>query len=103
MEDYLGGTFQDVPDNYSASSPIRFVSSTSQPTLIIHGENDVLVAYEHSTRLQKKLNDYGVKNYFLSLPWATHGFDYTLNGPGGQLSTYAVLKFLNCLTTNPYK
>lgn len=103
MEDYLGGTFQDVPANYSASSPIRFVSSTSQPTLIIHGENDVLVAYEHSTRLQKKLNDYGVKNYFLSLPWATHGFDYTLNGPGGQLSTYAVLKFLNCLTTNTYK
>jgi acetyl esterase/lipase len=99
MEDYLGGTYQDFPDKYLASSPIHFVSSTSIPTLIIHGENDVLVAYEHSRRLHKKLNENGVKNYFLSIPWATHGFDYTLNGPGGQLSTYAVLKFLNSVTT----
>ena len=30
---------------------------------------------------------------FLSLPWATHGCDYTLNGPSGQLATYSVLYF----------
>lgn len=100
MEDYLGGTYQDVPGNYLASSPLHFVSSASVPTLIIHGENDVLVAYEHSTRLHRKLNDLGIKNYFLSLPWATHGFDYTLNGPGGQLSTYAVLRFINSVTAH---
>ena len=103
MEDYLGGTYQDVPEMYLASSPIRFVSSVSVPTLIIHGENDVLVAHEHSRRLHKKLNDCGVKNYFLSIPWATHGFDYTLNGPGGQLSTYAILKFLNSFTKTAHK
>lgn len=98
MEDYLGGNYKSIPQKYAASSPINFVTNTSVPTLIIHGKNDVLVAYEHSTRLQKKLNDYGVKNYFLSLPWATHGFDYNINGPGGQLSTYAVLKFLDSTT-----
>jgi len=98
MEDYLGGSYDKVPDNYSASSPLNFISATSVPTLIIHGENDVLVSYDHSIRLQNKLNENGVKNYFLSLPWATHAFDYTLNGPGGQLSTYAVLKFLNSIT-----
>lgn len=100
MEDYLGGTYQDVPGNYLASSPLHFVSSASVPTLIIHGENDVLVAYEHSIRLHKKLNDLGIKNYFLSLPWATHGFDYNLNGPGGQLSTYAVLRFIKSVTAH---
>ncbi|MEJ6978934.1 alpha/beta hydrolase [Pedobacter sp. P351] len=100
MEDYLGGTYHDVPDNYAASSPLNYVSAASVPTLIIHGENDVLVAYEHSLRLQRKLNEKGVKNYFLSIPWATHGFDYTINGPGGQLSTFAVFSFLNSVTIN---
>ncbi|MBC8054606.1 MAG: alpha/beta hydrolase [Sphingobacteriaceae bacterium] len=97
MEDYLGGTYTEVPENYRNSSPIEFVSKTSVPTLIIHGENDVLVAYEHSRRLHSKLNRLGVKNYFLSLPWATHGFDYTIKGPGGQLSAFAVVVFLKKL------
>lgn len=98
MEDYLGGSYDKVPDNYAASSPLNFISAMSVPTLIIHGKNDVLVSYDHSVRLQNKLNENGVRNYILSLPWATHAFDYTLNGPGGQLSTYAVLKFLNSIT-----
>jgi len=98
LEDYLGGPYNAVPDKYAASSPIEFVGRHSVPTLIIHGEKDVLVAYEHSTRLNKKLGDNGVKHFFLSLPWATHGFDYNLKGPGGQLSTYAVVRFLENVT-----
>lgn len=98
MEAYLGGTYNKVPQSYEQSSPIRFVDQHSVPTLIIHGENDVLVAYEHSNKLNNKLNDAGVKHYWLKLPWATHGFDYNLNGPGGQLSTYAVGHFLAAVT-----
>jgi acetyl esterase/lipase len=98
MEDYLGGTYSEVPKNYLSSSPVNYVTKSSVPTLIIHGENDVLVAYEHSIRLQKALNQHGIRNYFLSLPWATHGFDYSLNGLGGQLSTYAVEQFLADIT-----
>lgn len=94
MERYLGGSYQAVPQKYAASSPIQFVNRQTVPTLIIHGGNDVLVAYEHSTRLNAKLQAYGIKHYWLKLPWATHGFDYNLNGPGGQLSTFAVEAFL---------
>ncbi len=101
MERYLGGTYKDVPQNYFASSPIEFVDRQSPPTLIIHGANDVLVAYEHSNRLSKKLNANHIKHYWLQLPWATHGFDYNLNGPGGQLSTYAVERFLKAATYKP--
>jgi acetyl esterase/lipase len=61
---------------------------------MIHGANDVLVAYGHSERLSHKLTQNHVPFYWLKLPWATHGFDYHLNGPGGQLSTYTVLQFL---------
>jgi hypothetical protein len=28
------------------------------------------------------------------MPWATHGCDYNFSGPCGQLSTYAVERFL---------
>lgn len=98
LENYLGGTYSAVPGNYAASSPIEFADTHAVPTLIIHGENDPLVAYEHSTRLIKKLSANGTKYFFLSLPWATHGFDYNLKGPGGQLSTYAVERFLSNVT-----
>jgi acetyl esterase/lipase len=101
MEAYLGGTYDKVPQNYVASSPLEFVSRDVAPTLIIHGGNDVLVAYEHSRRLNLKLEQYNVKHYWLKLPWATHGFDFMLNGPGGQLSTYAVERFLEATVPRP--
>jgi acetyl esterase/lipase len=98
MRDYIGGTYEQVPEKFVASSPLEFVGKQSIPTLIIHGENDVLVSPEHSRRLNLKLQQNGIPHYYLKLPWATHGFDYNLNGPGGQLSTYAVETFLNTVT-----
>jgi acetyl esterase/lipase len=98
MEQYLGGTYKDVPDKYFASSPLEFVNKQTVPTLILHGDNDVLVSPIHSKKLDKKLRDNGIKHYYLHLPWATHGFDYNLNGPGGQLSTYVVERFVNTVT-----
>ncbi len=98
MNEYVGGTYGQVPQKYFNCSPVEFVSKTSVPTLMIHGMNDVLVSPEHCRRLIKKLKPNGVKYYWLQLPWATHGFDYNLNGPGGQLSTYAVETFINTVT-----
>lgn len=95
MERYLGGTYKAIPGKYLASSPIEFVTKATLPTLTIHGGNDVLVSPIHSQKLDAKLTQNGVKHYNLVLPWATHGFDYNLNGPGGQLSTYVVERFIN--------
>lgn len=98
MENYIGGSYPAVPQKYLDCSPLEFVSKQSVPTLLIHGGNDVLVAPEHSRRLDKKLTENGVKHFWLKLPWATHGFDYNLYGPGGQLSTYVVERFINTVT-----
>jgi acetyl esterase/lipase len=95
LEDFLGGTYDKVPERYLASSPVEVIGRKSVPTLIIHGQNDALVSYEHSRRLVKKLSDRGIRHYLLSLPWATHGCDYTLRGPSGQLTTFAVQYFAN--------
>lgn len=98
MENYIGGPYSRMPQKYAACSPLEFVDEHTVPTLIIHGDNDVLVAPEHSRRLNLKLQQNGIRHYLLKLPWATHGFDYNLNGPGGQLSTYAVERFLNVVS-----
>ena len=94
MEDYLGGTLQQVPQQYAQSSATETVSSRIPPTLLFYGENDPLVSPRHGDRLTKKLDEKGIKYFSLYLPWATHGFDYTINGPAGQLSTWAVKEFL---------
>ncbi len=98
MVNYIGGTYNRIPKKYVVCSPIEFVSRQTVPTLIIHGDNDVLVAPEHSRRLNIKLQENRIKHYLLKLPWATHGFDFNIYGPGGQLSTYAVETFLNTIT-----
>lgn len=98
MGDYVGGTYAQVPQKYAACSPLFFVDKSSAPTLIIHGINDVLVSEIHSDKLDTKLRENGIKHLWLKLPWATHGFDFNLNGPGGQLSTYAVEEFLKRVT-----
>jgi hypothetical protein len=40
----------------------------------------------------------GVAHLHVELPWATHGLDATLSGPGGQVSLYAIERFLARVT-----
>ena len=97
-DEYFGGQYEQVPDKFRESSAVANANSLSPPTLMIHGTIDPLVSIHHEERLQKKLDSLGVKNYFLRLPFATHGCDYSLKGPAGQVSRYAVLRFLNSVT-----
>ncbi len=101
MEDYLGGTLTQVRNQYLNSSPTETLTGYLPPTLLIYGHHDPLVSHLHSNRLTKKLKLLGVPYYELFLPWATHGFDYTLNGPGGQLSTWTVKRFLASINQAP--
>jgi acetyl esterase/lipase len=94
LRDYLGGTPDQVPDSYKDASPIDDVSPSAPPVLMFHGPNDPLVWAKQSQRLDAKLKSLGVPSILIELPWATHAFDYTLSGPGGQVSTDAVISFL---------
>lgn len=98
QRDFLGGTPEKVPERYFAESPLLHVTSQTVPTLLVHGKNDAHVYYEQSVRLAKKLDEYKVKNLLLSLPWATHGCEYNLNGPAGQLSIYSEERFFYSVT-----
>jgi acetyl esterase/lipase len=98
LKQFLGGTPETARASYDSASPIRFVGKSTPPTLLIHGRLDTLVWHRQSERLDQKLTEAGVTHAFISLPWATHAFEYNLNGPGGQLTTYAIEWFLAAVT-----
>lgn len=94
LEEFLGGNPEELPVVYREASPIHYVSASAAPTLLIHGARDELVSPEQSRRLSAKLRENGVPHVYLELPWATHGCDFNLSGPGGQWVVYAVERFL---------
>ncbi len=98
LRQFLGGPPGSVPSAYDQASGIRLVRPGSPPTLLLHGKRDVLVWHRQSERLAEALRREGVPSVFLSLPWATHAFEFNLNGPGGQLGTYAIEWFLGAVT-----
>lgn len=94
LRNYLGGSYEEVPRNYEKATAMNYVNANTPPTLMIHGQKDEMVAYGHNIRLKKVLDQHGIKNTIVTLPWATHGFDYNFSGPSGQISTYAIEYFL---------
>lgn len=99
MRQYLGGP-PDTPERkglYASASAQAMIGEGTPPTLLLHGVPDTLVWHRHSERLTAALRAAGVRHYFLSLPWATHAFDFNLHGPGGQLADYAVEAFLRAV------
>jgi len=98
LRQYLGGTPATARANYDGASAIQLVNAATPPTFLVHGRLDTLVWYRQSERLEARLSAAGVKHVFLSLPWATHAVEYNLDGPSGQLTTFALEWFLAAVT-----
>lgn len=98
LRDFLGGSPEEAPQAYAEASPLERAGPGSPPILLIHGGRDEMVFPAHAERMQAKLRWAGVRHLSVILPWATHGFDYNFAGPGGQLSTYAIERFLAAVT-----
>jgi acetyl esterase/lipase len=94
---FLNGEPSQVPEAYKRASPINYIGSHTIPTLLIHGKMDPLVSVQQSARLDSALTAAGRPHFVLELPWATHGCDYFFNGPCGQVSTFAIDRFLKAV------
>jgi acetyl esterase/lipase len=55
-------------------SPLYHVDPKDPPTLIIHGDADVLVPYEQATRIIKKFEEAKVPSKLVTKPGANHGW-----------------------------
>jgi acetyl esterase/lipase len=98
LRDFVGGSPDEVREKYIAASPMHHLSTATVPTLLVHGKNDAHVYQRQSYRLKEKLDSLGVRNFLLAIPWATHGCEYKLSSPSGQLSAYCIERFLYAVT-----
>ena len=100
LEDFIGSKINENSKAYEAASPVYQNLHNAPPVLMLHGKLDVLVAFGHNLRLIPKLDANQIPYYLLSIPWATHGFDYFFNSPAAQLSTYAIEYFITNYETD---
>lgn len=68
-----GGTPTSNPSIYQQSSPLNFAVNNSAPTLLLHGDNDIVVPFSQSAILQSKLNTANVPNQYVLYPGGGHG------------------------------
>ena len=94
LDAYLGGPPDTHGPQYDAASPLSHVGHGTPPTLLINGLRDELVSPFHGEFLSDRLLRARVPHLYLRLPWAVHGCDYLFRGPCGQITTYAVERFL---------
>jgi acetyl esterase/lipase len=94
LRNYLGGTPRTDANVYRLASPTEHVTSSSPPTLIIHGGFDRIVGAQHAHFMTKALERSQVPHRLLILPWANHGFDFASNGWGAQISESLIREFL---------
>ncbi|WP_128545854.1 alpha/beta hydrolase [Larkinella soli] len=74
---------------YNSSSPLKYITADSPPTLVMHGTADDVVPYQQAELLRRKLEQYGVPHVYKLYPNEGH----ELSGVDDE-STEEVLAFL---------
>jgi acetyl esterase/lipase len=99
MDILMGGHPQDIPDKYQLASPTTHVHPGSPPTLLIQGDQDLLVPVEDTRAHYAKLAKCGVPAINVVYPWTDHAFDLILPrvNPTAQSAWYDVDRFLALL------
>jgi acetyl esterase/lipase len=94
LRDYIGGSPADFPDRYRAVSAIYHVRPDLPPMLIVSGDHDHLVPYQGHIEFVEKLNQAGVPNTFVTVPYGEHAFDIAWGSLGAQIARHALAEFL---------
>jgi acetyl esterase/lipase len=74
IEDFLGGTPEEVPELYALASPITHVGPNEPPFLLFHGDADSLVPIEQSRAMRTALVEAGNHAELLELGGVGHLF-----------------------------
>ena len=70
----IGKTPTQDPLIYSNSSPVKYVTSASPPTILLHGGMDPLVRWQQSLTMKNLLQTAGVVNQYVFYPTEGHGW-----------------------------
>ena len=75
--------------------PLRRVTESYPPTLLLHGEKDTDVPFEQSVLMVEALERHGVPNEFIGNPVWGHGFDQAEDDQAVQQALDRVIRFLD--------
>ena len=91
-----GGHPDECPERYKLFSPIAHVSSNCPPTLLIHGEHDIMAPVNSTRLLYDHLIKEKVPTIMHILPQTDHGFDLVLPNiaPSAHNAFYDVERFM---------
>jgi len=92
----LGGHPEDCPETYALFSPITHVNPGCPPTLLIHGEDDIMAPVQSTHFLHRRLVEEKVLSVMHILPQTDHAFDLQLPkiAPSAHNAIYDVERFL---------
>lgn len=88
---FLGGTVDQVPEQYRLASPVNYVHAGAPPFLIVHGDQDKLVPPHQSELLHEALRKAGVESTLKIVQGAEHGSRNVIN-PDVRATLLAFLK-----------
>ncbi|MDZ8029003.1 MAG: alpha/beta hydrolase fold domain-containing protein [Nostoc sp. DedQUE11] len=94
LKAFLGGSLEELPNQYRIASPINYLTHPLPPTLLIYGSRDHLVEARFGRKMYERLHESGNTAVFLEIPWAEHAFDAVFNGVSNQLALYHTERFL---------
>ncbi len=99
MDTLLGGHPQDALDTYQLASPITHVHPGCPPTLLLQGNQDLVVSLDATCALYTRLVESGVPAINVVFPWTPHAFDllFPQINPAAQSALYDVDRFLALL------
>jgi acetyl esterase/lipase len=93
-----GAKIEDSKNLYKIFSPINYVNEKNKnqipPVFMATGSKDRIFNVYQSKELEDEIEELGLTSVFLELPWANHGFDSVINGPGGQLVFQYLTQFI---------
>ena len=78
VNDFLGHSYDKVPDLYVEASPVHYLKPGLPPTMILHGTSDNLVPVSQSDTLKKRLDALGVHCKYYRVPLWPHTMDMAL-------------------------
>lgn len=78
IQQLIGKTFDDAPDEYRSASPIYNLTGNAPPTILFYGGKDLVVPQVQGEVLKLKLSLFGVKYRYYFYPEETHDFSPNL-------------------------
>ncbi|MFJ9693122.1 prolyl oligopeptidase family serine peptidase [Kitasatospora sp. NPDC101183] len=91
--EYVGGTKEQQPERWYASSPLHHVRPGLPATLSMHGQDDRLIPPSQLHLLDAALAKAGVPHRSVELPWASHLFDLTRGNLATQIAGGVIEQF----------